>query len=87
MYGNPAPVAKIASLKQTPVPGTDLDARVEGIAYALGLNQFFLGSLVPSGGRPATLPASVSGYVYRDTFVTNGVRQPESGEPRLRCRR
>ena len=68
MYGNPAPVAKIASLKQTPVPGTDFDARVEGIAYALGLNQFFLGALVPSGApyfdnsgttySSAALPAS-----------------------------
>ena len=34
----------------------------------------------PPPPPPATLPASVSGYVYRDTFVTNGVRQPASGE-------
>ena len=49
MRRHPEFVATIASLDQTPVPGADFDAQVKGIAYALGLNQFFLGSLVPSG--------------------------------------
>lgn len=34
----------------------------------------------PPPPPPVTIPASVSGYVYRDTYDTNGQRQPEQGE-------
>ena len=49
MWANPGPVSKIIAIDQTPVPGTTLDQQMEGIVYALGLNQFFLGSLAPKG--------------------------------------
>ncbi len=68
MWENPGPVSKIIAIDQAPVPGTTLDQQMEGIAYALGLNQFFLGSLEPKGEpyfdnrlttyTGATLPAS-----------------------------
>jgi pimeloyl-ACP methyl ester carboxylesterase len=56
MNANPGPVAKIIAMDQTPVPGTSavvgstgVEEQVYAIAYALGLNQFFLGSLVENG--------------------------------------
>ncbi|WP_411281836.1 alpha/beta hydrolase-fold protein [Gemmatimonas sp.] len=68
MYDNRSPVSKIIAITQTPVPGIDFDHQVRGIYFALGLNQFFLGSLVPNGNpyfdnastqyTSATLPAS-----------------------------
>lgn len=56
MTANPAPVEKILSMDQTPVPGTNalvgstgVPEKIYAVAYALGLNQFFLASLVENG--------------------------------------
>ncbi len=58
--------------------GTNLDA-----GGAANLRQDFglIDPIVPPPPPPPViLPARVSGYVYRDTFQANGIRQPAQGE-------
>lgn len=88
MTANPAPVEKILAMDQTPVPGSDatvrfggrdIPERVFGIVYALGLNEFFLGSLVESGApyfdNSATMYSSASLSASELQAVNAGVRR------------
>jgi len=93
MTANPAPVAKILAMDQTPVPGTNalmpvfgpnavlgyVSEKVNAIAFALRLNEFFLGSLVENG-RPyfdnsTTTYSSATLSVSELQAVNAGVRR------------
>jgi pimeloyl-ACP methyl ester carboxylesterase len=87
MTANPAPVAKIVAMDQTPVPGTNATVPVSGgvpekifaVAYALRLNNFFLGSLVENGlpyfDNSATIYSSASLPASELQAVNAGVRR------------
>jgi len=96
MEANPDPVAKIIAMDQTPVPGSDafvrfggrdIPERVFGIVYALGLNEFFLGSLVENGApyfdNSATTYSSASLSPSELQAVNAGVRRYTAGRSTL----
>jgi pimeloyl-ACP methyl ester carboxylesterase len=86
MNANLGPVAKIIAMDQTPVPGTNalvgstgVQEQIYAIVYALGLNQFFLGSLVENGApyfdNSATTYSSASLSASELQAINAGVRR------------